>query len=243
MSESSGYRIPPGNQVPAGKMSGQRSSFVLLGVFTGFLALCCLGLVGVIIWREYYTDSGSPESPMINITIIKQRFPGYFRTPQEQVQIERDMNFDPIVRPVRNVSTVHQRCFFNGHCENKPPSSYPTGRRRRQTEFSDLCELDRMPEKDLTYHGCCVSYTAFIQPTTLPTAQPGQTGEVPVAQFPRLKQYFSIQECCQALGCTGCQCSQTYYTVSAVVKRGAIYKVEYVRVPGCCQCLNTFPTS
>ncbi|XP_076459763.1 uncharacterized protein LOC143292930 isoform X2 [Babylonia areolata] len=232
-----------------------------LGAATGMLTVVCLTLIGVLVWREVFTDrTPEPKDPSLvhlnnitNITEIRLKFPGYFRTPEEQERLEKANANLLLPRPVRNESRVFTRCFTNGYCERQtsPPPRllnattrpYPTvNRTRRQVSTSPKCELDVYAEDDLTFHGCCVSYSDLLPLTTLPTAEPGQQGDVTIAQFPALKQYFETQQCCQAQNCTGCQCSQTYYVVSAVVARpsgkGTLYRAEYVQVPGCCKCLN-----
>lgn len=257
---------------------GTHRGVVCLGTLSAFLAVVCIALAAVLIWREVFTDTTpQTEDPFLitlntsNLIEIRQRFPGYFKTlSEQQALIQANAN---LPRPVLNVSRVYTRCFTNGYCELKyvlssstttATTQFPSGittttttpfltegqpgtRKRRQISSSPQCELDVYNMQDLSFHGCCVSYSNLQAPTSLLTAEPGQSGNVQIAQFPALKQYFEIQQCCQARSCTGCQCSQTYYVVSAVVAKttsqGTQYTTENVRVPGCCKCLNISPSS
>ncbi|KAK7507439.1 hypothetical protein BaRGS_00001374, partial [Batillaria attramentaria] len=194
------------------------------------LAILSLVLVGVLIWRAFFfVESDCPkqdENPMD----LKWRFPGYFRTPDEQAEFEQIRLNSRRMQPVYNVSTSSSACYApcnatSPYYNTTPtvPAGKPGARRRRRRRQSGS------------------TYASYDDDEYLPSAMNPQQ-LLHIAQgIGNLHQYFETEHCCQVAGCTACQCEQTYYTVSAVVHNDKVpnsYRTDWVRVPGCCKCIN-----
>lgn len=232
----------------------------ILVVAVLLLSITCAVLVAVLIWRAFIGYESDTTTPNENPMDLKWRFPGYFRTPQEQQDFEQIRISTRWLEPVLNVSTATSVCFepcktgYNGttaapntgYLGSTTPggnSTYQAGRRRRKRESGSTCALDELRRQgvQLTYHVCCVSYATYDAYQVLPSATNPKV-MLQIAQgIGNLFQYFETEYCCQVSGCSVCQCQQTHYIVTAVIKDPKVpnrYYTELVKAPGCCKCIN-----
>lgn len=228
----------------------------ILVVAVLLLSITCAVLVAVLIWRAfiYESDTTPNENPMD----LKWRFPGYFRTPQEQQEFEQIRSRTRWLEPVLNVSTATSVCFEpckTGYGTTAAPntgrsttpggnSTSQAGRRRKRQASGSACALDELRRKgvQLTYHVCCVSHATFDTYQVLPSATNPRVMLQIVQGIGNLFQYFETEYCCQVSGCSVCQCQQTHYIVSAVIKKPNVpnsYYTDMVKAPGCCKCINS----
>lgn len=200
----------------------------------------------------------------LSVTALRERFPGYFRTTEEQQEIENNMGIMK-GQPTQMTSQRYQTCFSKSKCrpankgnnnnnilDNNDVLPQPEDPQSPQffpslvTTTSSSCPLDLASGKDVTLHACCVSQTSVIQPTTLASAD-NSSVRYQIAQFPQLNlnQFFQSEVCCQADKCSICTCTQTFVLVMAVVVESSTgglvnLSLKPVKIPGCCRCLNVF---
>lgn len=226
----------------------------ILVVAVLLLSITCAVLVAVLIWRAFIYESDT-TTPNENPMDLKLRFPGYFRTPQEQQEFEQIRISTRWLEPVLNVSTATNVCFEpckTGYTGTTAAPVYPTpggnstnqaGRRRRKRQSGSTCALDGLRRQgvQLTYHVCCVSHATYDAYQVLPSAK-NSTVMLQIAQgIGNLFQYFETEYCCQVSGCSVCQCEQTHFIVSAVIRDPKVpnhYYTDLVKAPGCCKCIN-----
>ncbi|PVD38081.1 hypothetical protein C0Q70_00692 [Pomacea canaliculata] len=188
-------------------------------------------------------DNSSPA-------FVMNAFPGYFRTPEEQRNYEL-LTFQPPenTSEVFNVSSKYSACYQD--CNTPTANPYPSYRDSfpisntssflgpLQDVLQTSCSIDDLDDQ-LTFHSCCMSIMSFFAPTELPSGKDSEK-TLKIAQFSDAKQYFEKEECCQTEGCTICKCKQASTLVTAVVVEWSPspkYRVDLVRVPGCCKCVN-----
>ncbi|KAK7105374.1 uncharacterized protein [Littorina saxatilis] len=190
-------------------MSTSRCMFIL-AVFAGIVGLCSIVFNRFKPVQQYSVEEEN-----------NKMFPGYFRTDLQEKEYETEAYV--VQAHFRNTSADYSQVGFH--------PSPNCGHKKKEHSY--------------TYNACCRSHTHFIDPKKLQSAMTGRNDWATVAQYPNFKQYFFSQECCQVPGCElnscWCICSQTYYMTNAVVTNpdGSHPRLEWVRVPGYCQCVNS----
>ncbi|KAL3854116.1 hypothetical protein ACJMK2_013394 [Sinanodonta woodiana] len=144
------------------------------------------------------------------------RFPGYFRSPDEQKLAEDRLASRTFVpAPNGTVDGLVNTC--SGVCYK--PTDW------RPIRINTL------------YHACCVSNSYYVSPTWVITIY-GKNKTL--ATFGGTKQYFVKEDCTQLTDCTTCQCQTTTTYESAVVytDNKTDYEIAWFSTPGCCKCMN-----
>ncbi|XP_005103416.1 uncharacterized protein LOC101850186 [Aplysia californica] len=185
---------------------------------------------------------------------LVEKFPGYFRTREEQVNFERQLRKvqlkEPAIEAQRRWSSQQFRCSYM--CQRpfpffvKTPNSARTNgySRSKRSEGIDarMRRSTRGGGTTWMYHGCCMTRRKFHTPSVAVNAD---WEEKVVVQTPSHQQYFPIDVCWHAYSCRGCTCMQEYTLMSAIVENTDIsedsseeHVIDLLRVKGCCRCMN-----
>ncbi|BFZ21966.1 hypothetical protein BsWGS_25005 [Bradybaena similaris] len=156
---------------------------------------------------------------------ILQKYPGHFRTPEEQAIFEEQHNRLAAINdssPVTSGTTQDNCTFPCPFYRNKRSPSQASARQVR-----DSGEV---------YHGCCISKPYLKK---LDIAEDAYGNTVTVAKLKNISQYFPTETCETAAGCTDCLCAQgTALTAAVVLGSDGQYIFKLIKVPGCCKCYN-----
>lgn len=198
---------------------------VLLAL-TIFFVITTLVLVAVLIWRETGRNTTNIHDKPFPLR-IKEKYPEKFRTLEEQSIYEKHIQNVSRLHPTNQ--TIITKSFCNADCQLGQPI-----RKKRATQSNTM------------FHSCCVSSTSFDSPNTKTNI--GGVAKT-LLQFTSMRQYFKIQSCSQAVGCTGCTCNLEVDLNTAIVLKHGINledaddvddtEIDFFYFQGCCKCLNT----
>ncbi|XP_060064472.1 uncharacterized protein LOC132544824 isoform X2 [Ylistrum balloti] len=151
---------------------------------------------------------------------VLERFPGYFRTEEEQRKLERGLRRHIPVNETLDVAN----CNFSVVNTNDFP----------------WCNLVPSPDE---YHSCCVSNIQYVSPV-YKTDTNGINRKLAV--FDNQRQYFRSETCTQLGGCMMCTCLKEEVLYTGVYDTGKIgqssrYGVAWFNFDGCCKCYNNVP--
>lgn len=200
---------------------------VLLAL-TIFFVITTVVLAVVLVWREMgysKNTTGSHDKPFA--LRMKEKYPEKFRTLKEQRIYERHIQNAARLHPTNQ--TIQTQSFCNTDCRMINPI-----RKKRATQSNAM------------FHSCCVSSTSFDSPNT--KANINGVART-LLHFTSMRQYFKIQSCSQAIGCTGCTCNlEDDLNTAIVLKHGMNLEdaddvddteLDFFYFQGCCKCLNT----
>ncbi|KAK3594272.1 hypothetical protein CHS0354_008854 [Potamilus streckersoni] len=202
---------------------GSCTTRLLLGL-TIFFFLTTVGTLAVFLWRELVYHR--PTEPLKDKVLAK--FPGYFRTTEEQKLFEGNFSDLNTGQPVM----VNQSIYDYGYtsCSINCRQNF---RRKRQTYAPGSI-----------FHGCCVSNTYFASPET----KMNIFGVMKtIVHYVNVRQYFQATNCSSVIGCTGCRCTQDRSVQTAVVFKAGVttpddiedFETNFFYFDGCCTCRNT----
>ncbi|OWF36157.1 uncharacterized protein LOC110442034 [Mizuhopecten yessoensis] len=202
--------------------SVSRSSFLLIGAN---ILLSCVILVLIILVFSGQKSSNEPvaESQISMSTLgesdraVLERFPGYFRTSEEQETLEKSIRRNIPV----NITIDSAICTIG--VEN--PRSTP------------WCVLTPAVED---FHSCCVSNIQYSSPLF---KVDNRGVDRKLAVFGNQRQFFRTETCAQVTGCELCTCEveQVLYTGvydTEQVGSDKRYGVAWFLFDGCCKCYN-----
>ncbi|KAK3587433.1 hypothetical protein CHS0354_007921 [Potamilus streckersoni] len=199
--------------------------FILIGCL---FAILILGLVSATLHyviqlrndpRNYSTsppDNTKTSEQFLRSLPLPVRFPGYFRSPEEQTLAEeRLLSRTFLPAPNGTVDGLVNTC--SGVCYR--PSEWQPVRVRT------------------IYHACCISNSFYESPAWMIDIN-GKNKTL--ATFERNKQYFLKEDCVQVNGCTTCQCQTmtSYETAVVYTDNKTDYEISWFSISGCCKCIN-----
>ncbi|XP_046584026.1 uncharacterized protein LOC124291147 [Haliotis rubra] len=192
-------------------------------VWIVIVTLCCVITItslAVLIWREVHTGNLEDQ--------VSERFPGFFRTVEQQFDFEQTFfNISSQYHEVNSSVEDEASCQVSCHATHTP--KYHRDR--------------RMAPGLVTFHACCQTITYFKSKSHLLNVY-GEKKKI--AQFHTVKQFFKFEQCQHVTNFQYGKCIQRYESATAVTEdpqRGTHdnrkYNIEWVQVPGCCKCINT----
>ncbi|XP_060064457.1 uncharacterized protein LOC132544824 isoform X1 [Ylistrum balloti] len=202
-----------------------RSSLILLG--TNIILSCVILIITILVLsaqKSSHDDRTKSHSTGEDIdesdAAVLERFPGYFRTEEEQRKLERGLRRHIPVNETLDVAN----CNFSVVNTNDFP----------------WCNLVPSPDE---YHSCCVSNIQYVSPV-YKTDTNGINRKLAV--FDNQRQYFRSETCTQLGGCMMCTCLKEEVLYTGVYDTGKIgqssrYGVAWFNFDGCCKCYNNVP--
>ncbi|XP_046544957.1 uncharacterized protein LOC124255167 [Haliotis rubra] len=202
-------------QVEEKKMSPANRQWILV-LLSVVLLLIVIALTSVVVHRSATTQLRAIKEPT-----LRERFPGYFRYPEEQTAFEKlDRPSTPVTSfPNVTLSSVSQQCSAL-----LPSPSVPIN-----------------PAREIEHNACCTTEASYISPQywvdigNINRTMAVFEDEVGV----EAKQFFRTESCKQTDGCDFCTCSVKTTYVTGVWMTGTEYGVSWFAIDGCCKCLNT----
>ncbi|XP_069108627.1 uncharacterized protein [Argopecten irradians] len=200
-----------------------RSSIVLIGANI-VLSLVILIMVILVFSGQTSSDDGgsvsqgySDQRQQSDLTPLDIRFPGYFRTYEEQNILEQSIR--------RNISVSKTLESANCSIGLDVPRDVP------------WCNLTPSEED---FHSCCLSRVRYVTPT-FRVDIPGTNRTLAV--FDKKRQFFRTESCEQLSGCSVCTCLIEEAMYTGVYDTGEIgsdsrYGVAVFRFNGCCKCYS-----
>ncbi|XP_041364444.1 uncharacterized protein LOC121379857 [Gigantopelta aegis] len=217
----------------------------LMVVLNTALILIATILIIVILHRVSQDKQNLPQERSQSSYNLDERFPGYFRTAEEQGMIERLMRQETSLPESVHTSPSNATCPFQYR--------YPNS-----TSFEPSLAIIK-----ITHHGCCKSGTGRVridvcdrntlrQETSLPESvhtsssnatcafqcrYPNNTSFEPILPIPKA----TYNGCCKTVikGCSICVCHQAIrYAHGVYVENGAHPRVTWFPIHGCCKCIN-----
>ncbi|BFZ21947.1 hypothetical protein BsWGS_24986 [Bradybaena similaris] len=213
-------------------------------VLTIVFAVSTLALVVYLVYIKIFEQKEQSFEEKILL-----KYPGYFRTPEEQVVFEEQYNRLAVFNDSSTVTsgTTNDNCTFSCPIYRIRRSPSQTSARQPLMEmvkiYSTIHALSKravIQNNGNVYHACCISKHKFFVPDT---AEDIDGNTVTVLKLMNQFQYFLTETCEHAADCTGCKCDLDTTLTSAVVSisdsnNEATITVKMIRVPGCCKCLN-----
>ncbi|CAC5408341.1 unnamed protein product [Mytilus coruscus] len=186
-------------------------------------------------WKKLLT---SRKFTTITKENLQKYFPGYFRTPSEQLEYERLILYGSKNKiPVSTQSMAPYNYHCNVDCRRRY-GPFHNMRFKRQARGGSGNNDDFM-------HACCVTNVFFETPDLKPSVNGDNRN---LLHLPGMRQVFKVENCSQAAGCTGCRCMHEQSLASAVVIKKPIppsladeiddLEIELFYFSGCCKCVN-----
>lgn len=189
-----------------------RPSIIVIGVNVVLTVVILILVIMLVVNREEST-SQKPQTERN----LRKRFPGYFRTIEEQAEFQK-----LTIRSQRVINTTIDYDVCNA-----------------SLSIQDAFPWCRLTPAFVGFHACCESDPKFIAPET---AVDTQGINRTLAIFDGNRQYFQTETCKQITGCSFCTCETEESLYTAVYDRGPNvtdrYDVAWFQFDGCCKCIN-----
>ncbi|XP_071100722.1 uncharacterized protein [Haliotis cracherodii] len=214
-------QAPASDKIPAWSATPSQTCCTTR-VWILIVTLCCaitITSLAILTWREVPTGDHEAE--------VNERFPGFFRTVEQQFDFEQAFfNISSQYHEVNSSVEDEASCHVSCHQVHSP--EYDRDR--------------RMAPGLITYHACCQTITSF-KPEQYLLNVFGEKKKI--AQLHSVKQFFKVEQCQHVSNFMYGKCLQRYESATAVTEdpqRGIHdnlkYAIEWVQVTGCCKCIN-----
>ncbi|XP_048243226.1 uncharacterized protein LOC124148692 isoform X2 [Haliotis rufescens] len=199
------------------KTMGTTNRPLIIAILSLALLLISIALTSVLVHRSTTSHLREKEQS------LRERFPGYFRFPEEQEA------FEALERP------------------STPVTSFPNVTRTSVSlQCSALLSSPSVPRpitpaEVIEHNACCTTTATYISPEYWVDIT-GVNRTMAVFEDSigaKAKQFFRIESCEQQDGCDFCMCSVKTTYVTGVWTTGSEYGVAWFKTDGCCKCLNT----